>query len=214
MLVPRGGIKPPTRGFSVPFLPSQAALLPLGTSVKRVRRPVKAAELRHNQAQSLLPRRTELLPQPIEPRQGLVELKCRGSGPEHSWEFAALRGLAFGIVTADFLDAPPGLRLPRDRRLDAELALRDADHFVRRVFRDGNRGTTRTHRTRWSSGRDRSYGRGWTHGTRWRARPHGPVRGRVRGCAIGPVQWRGPHHLAPRRAPNPRTPSARRSPPP
>jgi hypothetical protein len=45
--------------------------------------------LRHNQAQSLLPRRTELLPQPIEPRQGLVELKCRGPGAEHSWEFAA-----------------------------------------------------------------------------------------------------------------------------
>ncbi len=89
LLVPRGGIEPPTRGFSIPFLPSQAALLPLGTSVKRVRRPVKAAELRHNQAQSLLPRRTELLPQPIEPRQGLVELKCRGSGAEHSREVTA-----------------------------------------------------------------------------------------------------------------------------
>ena len=88
-MVPRGGIEPPTRGFSVPFLPSQAALLPLGTSVKRVRRSAKAAELRHNQAQSLLPRRAELLPQPIEPRQGLVELKCRGAGAEHSREFAA-----------------------------------------------------------------------------------------------------------------------------
>src|SRR6266849_18582 len=48
LLVPRGGIEPPTRGFSVYFLSSEAVRLPLGTSVKAVRRPVKAAAVRHN----------------------------------------------------------------------------------------------------------------------------------------------------------------------
>ena len=48
LLVPRGGIEPPTRGFSVYFLSSEAVRLPLGTSLKAVRRPAKAAAVRHN----------------------------------------------------------------------------------------------------------------------------------------------------------------------
>ena len=48
LLVPRGGIEPPTRGFSVYFLSSEAVRLPLGTSVKTVWRSVKAAAVRHN----------------------------------------------------------------------------------------------------------------------------------------------------------------------
>jgi len=45
--VPRGGIEPPTRGFSVPFCPSEKARFPLGTSVKHVPRPVKAGTPKH-----------------------------------------------------------------------------------------------------------------------------------------------------------------------
>jgi len=52
-MVPRGGIEPPTRGFSVPFSPSQAARFTLGTSAKGVWRPVKPGWMRHSQAQSL-----------------------------------------------------------------------------------------------------------------------------------------------------------------
>src|SRR2546421_2655868 len=53
LLVPRGGIEPPTRGFSVPLSPSRRARLPLGTSVEHVARPVKAGTPKHGHARSL-----------------------------------------------------------------------------------------------------------------------------------------------------------------
>src|SRR3989449_11771268 len=52
-VVPRGGIEPPTRGFSVPFCPSEKARFPLGTSVKHVPRPVKVGTPKHGHARSL-----------------------------------------------------------------------------------------------------------------------------------------------------------------
>ena len=51
--VPRSGIEPPTRGFSVPFCPSEKARFPLGTSVKHVPRPVKVGTPKHGHARSL-----------------------------------------------------------------------------------------------------------------------------------------------------------------
>ena len=53
LLVPRGGIEPPTRGFSVPSSPSRSASSPLGTSVEHVARPVKAGTPKHGHARSL-----------------------------------------------------------------------------------------------------------------------------------------------------------------
>src|SRR5437868_3657278 len=53
MLVPRGGIEPPTRGFSVPSSPSRRASFPLGTSVKHPARPVKAGTPKHGHARSV-----------------------------------------------------------------------------------------------------------------------------------------------------------------
>src|SRR5712664_4717102 len=51
--VPRGGIEPPTRGFSVPLSPSRRVSLPLGTSGKHPSRPVKAGTPKHGHARSL-----------------------------------------------------------------------------------------------------------------------------------------------------------------
>ncbi len=53
LLVPRGGIEPPTRGFSVPSSPSGRASFPLEASVKHVPRPVKAGTPKHGLARSL-----------------------------------------------------------------------------------------------------------------------------------------------------------------
>jgi len=52
-LVPRGGIEPPTRGFSVPKTPSETLRFPLGTSVKHSARPVKPGTPKHGHARSL-----------------------------------------------------------------------------------------------------------------------------------------------------------------
>jgi hypothetical protein len=52
LLVPRGGIEPPTRGFSVPSSPSGRASFPLGTSVKLPARPVKPGTPKHGHARS------------------------------------------------------------------------------------------------------------------------------------------------------------------
>ena len=51
--VPRGGIEPPTRGFSVSFSPSEKARFPLGASVKHVPRPVEAGTPKHGHARFL-----------------------------------------------------------------------------------------------------------------------------------------------------------------
>ena len=52
-MVPRGGIEPPTRGFSVPLSPSRRVSLSLGKSVKHPSRPVKAGTPKHGHARSL-----------------------------------------------------------------------------------------------------------------------------------------------------------------
>src|SRR5436853_5877285 len=101
MLVPRGGIEPPTRGFSVPSSPSRRASFPLGTSVKHPSRPVKAGTPKHGHARSLRPlddweATAETLVALGAPLSGWRP--CRRLAPE-----AALAALRFASTDASLL---------------------------------------------------------------------------------------------------------------